>query len=309
MKWFYDEGYDYGAGLPGNPREIHGFVLRKPSEIRDGLIAAGVVTRPVFRRPAAVSEEELLAVHERAVVRALARPSAVARAIEFPDLAALPSEAVWELVVDPQLSAAGGTCEAMMAAAHGESAFNLSGGFHHARRDLSHGFCLINDVALAVMRLRQHGLQRRILIVDLDLHQGDGNAKFFANDPEVYTLSLHEEDIFPLPKAHSDLDVGFPARTGDGTYLQHLDRALRHVRECFEPEILVYVAGSDPYAGDPLGSLQLTRAGLLQRDRRVARFAREIDCPIVVLPAGGYSDESPAITAAGFAAIAATIEG
>jgi acetoin utilization deacetylase AcuC-like enzyme len=275
---------------------------------RDGLIAAGVVTSSSFRRPEPIQQEELLAVHDRGVVEALASPLEVATAIEFPDLAALPAELVWNLVVGPQLLAAGGTCEALLAAAGGESAFNLSGGFHHARRDLSHGFCLINDVALAVTRLRRAGLEPRILIVDLDLHQGDGNATFFAADSQVFTLSVHEQDIFPYPKARSDLDVGLPARADDRVYLERLEEAIRYVGEHFQPDILIYVAGSDPYELDPLGSLQLTREGLLQRDVRVARFASELGCPLVAVPAGGYSDESPAITAAGFAAIASVID-
>jgi acetoin utilization deacetylase AcuC-like enzyme len=197
-----------------------------------------------------------------------------------------------------ELLASGGTYQALRAAANGECAVNLSGGYHHARRHLSHGFCLVNDVALGIARLRHEGIPRRVLIIDLDLHQGDGNATIFAEDRDTYTISVHEEDLFPIPKARSDLDIGLPSFTGDAGYLNAVEEALQYARRHFTPEMIVYVAGSDPYKGDPLGSLQLTKPGLLARDKRVAQFARELRCPLVVLPAGGYSSESPSITVA-----------
>ena len=177
-------------------------------------------------------------------------------AIEVPEAELLPPEILWSAVVAPQLLAAGGTCEALRVAVAGEWAINLSGGSHHARCDLSHGFCLVNDVALAIGRLRRDGLMRLTLIVDLDLHQGDGNATIFANADDVFTLSIYEEHLFPMPKMRSDLNVGLPAGTGDEEYLRRLDDALARVRKRFEPEIIVYIAGSDPLKGDPLGSLR-----------------------------------------------------
>jgi acetoin utilization deacetylase AcuC-like enzyme len=126
----------------------------------------------------------------------------------------------------------------------------------------------------------------------------------FHGDAGVYTISIHEEYLFPMPKAQSDLDIGLPPETGDSVYLERLEGALEHARRHFEPEMIVYVAGSDPYERDPLGSLRITREGLLERDRRVARFAVERKCPLVALPAGGYTPESPSLHAAGFAEIA-----
>src|SRR2546425_226908 len=285
MQWFYNQGYDYGGGLPGSPREVHGFILHKPWEIRDQLIREGIVAALAFRKPTPVTEHELTRVHEANVIAGLRDVQAVARAIELGEVALLPPQLVWQAVVAPQLLAAGGTCEALRVAVDGEWAINLSGGFHHARRDLSHGFCLVNDIALGLSRLHHEGLHRRTLIFDLDLHQGDGNATIFAGDPDMYTVSIHEEGIFPIPKARSNLDIGLPPRTGDDAYLARVEEALAHVRRHFAPEIIVYVAGSDPYEDDPLGSLELTEAGLLARDRRVARFAGEIGCPLVTLPA------------------------
>jgi acetoin utilization deacetylase AcuC-like enzyme len=243
-------------------------------------------------------------VHDARVIAGLHDARDVAAAVEMPELGGLPHELVWQAVVQPQLLSSGGTYRALRAAANGECAVNLSGGYHHARRRLSHGFCLVNDVALGIARLRHEGIHRRVLIIDLDLHQGDGNATIFADDRDTYTVSVHEENLFPIPKARSDLDIGLPSFTGDPGYLNAVEEALQHARRHFAPEMIVYIAGSDPYEGDPLGSLQVTKPGLLARDKRVARFARELRCPLVGLPAGGYSGESPSITAATFRAVA-----
>jgi acetoin utilization deacetylase AcuC-like enzyme len=306
MKWFYHPGYDYGSGLPDRPREVHGFVLDKPTRICERLVQDRVVSPSELRRPSPISRHELRSVHDAQLVSGLENPYAVACAIELSEIAALPSAMVWEAVVAPQLLAAGGTCEALRAAADGEWAINLSGGYHHARRDLSHGFCLVNDVALAIEKLRRQGIRRRILILDLDLHQGDGNAILFEGDEEVFTFSMHERDIFPFPKARSDLDIALPPQTGDEIYMAELDSALAAIDARFRPEIVVYVAGSDPYEADPLGTLQLSAGAIAARDKRVARFAARHPCSLVALPAGGYSPASPEITAAGFTEIAAT---
>ena len=304
MRWFYAPDYDYARNLPQH-KAAHGFVLDKPTRIRRHLLTADLVGESEFAQPEPVSEAEVQEIHEPVVIYDLHDPYAVSRAVEFDAIALLPHETVWEAVVAPQLSAAGGTCAGLRAAAHGEWAINLSGGYHHARPDLSHGFCLVNDVALAVARLRREGIRRRILVVDLDLHQGDGNAAFFTGDDEVFTLSLHERGIFPVSRVPSDLDVDLAPSTGDTVYLEQLEDALSRASERFSPEVVIYVAGSDPFERDPLGSLQLTPEGLATRDRRVARFAAWLGCPLLTLPAGGYSEESVALSAVGFAEIAA----
>lgn len=303
MHWYYRREYDYGAGIPGLPTEVHGFVLNKPTAIRDALVACGAVAQAAFVAPESIVDADLLRVHNAALLAALGDPVAVAAAIELYELAALPADLVRSAVVAPQLRACGGTLAALRHAAQGGWAVNLSGGYHHARRDLSHGFCLVNDVAVGLARLRHEGVHRRVLIVDLDLHQGDGNATMFAGDHDVFTLSVHEEGIFPIPKAKSDLDIGLPGGTGDDEYLAAVDEALAFARQRFEPEIVVYVAGTDPYVADPLGSLRISEAGLCARDRRVAEFARENGAALVALPAGGYTPESSRLSAAGFAAM------
>ena len=299
-KLIYDPGYDYGRGVPGLPKKIHGFVRDKPSLIRAALLASSRVEETDFSSPDPVDLADLTAVQTAAVIAGLESSKAVAAAVELPPLAWLPSALVQHVVVNPQLKGAGGTCAAVAAAAEGQWAFNLSGGYHHARPDLSHGFCLVADVALAVHRLRAAGGQQRVLVLDLDLHQGDGNAAAFAADDSVFTASMHEEAVFPFPKLHSDLDVGLESGLDDAAYLDRLDACMSQIAARFRPEILVYVAGSDPFIEDPLGSLKISRRGMLERDRRVARFALEQGAALVALTAGGYSDASPAITAAGY---------
>lgn len=305
MEWFHDPGYDYGHGLPGRAIAVHGFVLDKPTRIHDWLVREGVATPDAFRSAVPVSRADLVLVHTRSVIEALGDPAAVAAAIELGMIATLPAAVVEQAVVAPQLLAAGGTCAALRAAAGGAWAINLSGGFHHARPDRSHGFCLVNDVAIAVAKLRIDGIRPRILIVDLDLHQGDGNALCFAGDDHVFTVSLHQQNLFPQPKTRSDVDVGLWPGTTDAEYLARLEHALVEAAVRFPPDVLVYLAGSDPFHADPLGELALSESGLLARDRRVADFARELGCALVALPAGGYSPASATITARGFAAIAA----
>ena len=304
MRWFFAPEYDYARNLPQHSA-VHGFVVDKPSRVRRHLVTADVVADADFEAAPPVSEEEIGKIHDRGVLIDLHDPFAVSRAVEFDALSRLPAETVWEAAVVPQLFACGGTCAALRAAADGEWAINLSGGFHHARPDLAHGSCLVNDLALAVARLDASGARPPILVVDLDLHQGDGNACFFAGDDSVFTFSMHEQAAFPVPKAQSDLDVGLPQKTGDEDYLRQLDQALGEIDARFRPGLVVYVAGSDPFEHDPLGSLQLTLEGMLERDRRVAQFAADRDCGLAVLPAGGYSDQSAALTAACFAEVLA----
>ena len=302
MRWYYSPAYDYGRNLPHEA--VHGFVLDKPTRIYRHLLTADVFPADEPRSAPPVDEEEVAAIHETGVLTDLRDAYAVSRAVEFDALARLPNEVVWEAAVAPQLAAAGGTCAALADAAEGHWSANLSGGFHHARPDLAHGFCLVNDVALGLARLRRNGTHPSVLILDLDLHQGDGNAIFFAKDDHVFTFSMHEGTAFPVPKAMSDLDVGLPRETGGVEYLERLNQALEEVAERFQPRIIVYVAGSDPYVGDPLGSLQLDEDAMSQRDRRVGQFALEQKAALVTLPAGGYSEESSALTAAGLAEIA-----
>lgn len=302
MNFFYSPRYDLGRGLP--MRTVHGFVLDRPSRTKAALINDHGVDPTAFTAPPLASLADFEVVHSARVLASLRAGDGVARAVEMPFLRYLPSMMTRRAVVDPQVAAAGGTVAAIRAAADGAWSANLSGGFHHARPDLAHGFCLVNDVALAVAVLRRDGLHRKFLTIDLDAHQGDGNAAAFDGDNSVMTVSLHEQALFPHPKLGSTIDVGLRSGIGDDDYLGHVEATLNVIGRRFKPDIVVYVAGVDPFVGDPLSTLRVSKDGLRRRDEHVARFARTMEAGLVVLPAGGYTADSPGLSAAGMAVIA-----
>lgn len=168
-------------------------------------------------------------------------------------------------------------------------AVNLAGGTHHAFRDHGAGYCVFNDAAVAARAMQAEGLCRRILIIDCDVHQGDGTASIFADDPEVYTFSIHGARNYPLRKQRSRLDVELDDGTEDDAYLAALEPALETAIEESEAELAIYLAGSDPFAGDRLGRMKLSRAGLAARDRLVFEACREAGLPVATAMAGGYA--------------------
>jgi len=186
------------------------------------------------------------------------------------------------------LFAAGGTLAAALDALEVGLGLNLSGGTHHAFPNRAEGYSLFNDVAVAVAWLRREGFRGRVLVLDLDAHQGNGTAVFFQNDPSVFTLSLHGERNYPLKKERSDLDVGLPDRTGDEAYLLALEGALERAWD-FRPEFVFYNAGVDVLKGDRFGRLALSLEGVRRRDERVFRFVKALGVPLVVVMGGGYN--------------------
>lgn len=191
----------------------------------------------------------------------------------------------------------GGTLAALAWAVEEGAAGHLAGGTHHAFADRCEGFCVFNDLAVAVrVAERDHGL-RRTAIVDLDVHQGNGTAALFRGDPSVFTLSLHGQRNYPFTKEMGSLDVAFPDGCEDDTYLRALDEALEQVA-AFAPELLLYQAGVDPLRGDRFGRLALSHDGLRRRDRRVYALARRLRVPLVVVLGGGYHPEEDQTVAA-----------
>ena len=166
---------------------------------------------------------------------------------------------------------------------------NLAGGTHHAFADHGEGFCVLNDVAVAIRRLRAEGRVRRALVVDLDVHQGNGTAAIFAGDPDVYTLSLHGERNYPARKERSSRDVALPDGTGDEAYLAALAPALAAALAAARPELAFLVAGVDVLAGDRYGRLALTEEGLRRRERHVVAALRDAGCPLAIVLGGGYA--------------------
>jgi acetoin utilization deacetylase AcuC-like enzyme len=195
-------------------------------------------------------------------------------------------------MVERSRRSVGATIAACRAAIADGAAVNLAGGTHHAGPDRGEGFCCLNDVAVAARLMQAERRARRVAIVDLDVHQGNGSAEILRRDPSVFTLSIHGARNFPFRnRCDGDLDVDLPDGTGDEAYLDALDRALATLAARFEPDFLIYLAGADVYEGDRLGRLSLTIEGVAERDRRVFAFARALGLPVAVAMGGGYCPE------------------
>jgi acetoin utilization deacetylase AcuC-like enzyme len=258
----------------------HKFPMSKYRLLREALAAEPGITL----EPAPVADLETICLaHDRDYVESFASGTiapAAMRRIGFP----------WsEGLVKRTLASAGSTLAATTDALETGFGGTLAGGTHHAFRHEGSGFCVFNDIAIAIHRLRSEGRNPRVAVIDLDVHQGDGTAHFFGGDPQVFTLSLHGAHNFPFRKQRSRLDVELPDRTGDDEYLRALDSALPQVWE-FAPELVFYLSGVDALENDVLGRLSLTYAGLAQRDVRVIGASRKQRIPLVITLGGGYSN-------------------
>lgn len=274
MKSYYCDHYE--IPLP----EGHKFPLRKYGLLREKLTAeGGFELEPAM--PADV--ETICLAHDRDYVEKFVSGTLDAKAmrrIGFP----------WsEGLVRRTLASAGGTLAAMAEALEKGIAATLAGGTHHAFRSEGSGFCVFNDVAIAIHAMRARGDHRRVAVIDLDVHQGDGTAHFFENDSSVFTLSLHGANNFPFRKQRSSLDVELADKTGDEEYLRALDSALEYVWQ-FAPELVFYLSGVDTLQSDVLGRLSLTYAGIEARDGRVIPATRKRLIPLVITLGGGYSN-------------------
>ncbi|WP_334190208.1 histone deacetylase family protein [Noviherbaspirillum sp.] len=191
-------------------------------------------------------------------------------------------------MVERSRRSAGATIAACRAALADGTAVNLAGGTHHSYADHGEGFCVFNDAAIASRLMQAERRVKRVAIVDLDVHQGNGTASILADDDSVFTLSLHGERNYPFRKEASDLDVALPDGTGDDLYLDALEGALAELFRRFSPQLIIYLAGADPHEGDRLGRLKLTKDGLAARDRMVLDAARARTIPVAIAMAGGY---------------------
>ncbi len=262
----------------------HRFPIQKYRLLRQALLAEGVLRPEQVHTPALATRAQLGRVHTADYLRAVFEGTLNARALRALGFPWSPQ------LLDRSRASTGGTIQAALAALEGGAAGNLAGGTHHAHPERGSGYCVFNDVAVAVRELRARGLIRRALVVDLDVHQGDGTARIFAGDPEAFTLSLHGARNFPFRKAESDLDVPLEDGSDDAAYLDALDRALPEAFARARPEIVFYLAGSDPLRNDRLGRLSLTRDGLKARDERVLSLCGRERVPVVLTMSGGYAD-------------------
>jgi len=270
--------------------EGHRFPAAKYRMLRLRLEAHAATGVPLeFIEPHAATDDELLRVHDRGYVgRVFAGTLSAAevRRIGFPWSAAL---------VQRSLRSTGAAVDAAAAALTDGVAASLAGGTHHAGRDFGEGYCVFNDTAVAARELQARGSIRRALIVDCDVHQGNGTAEIFHGDESVFTLSLHGARNFPLRKHPSSLDVGLPDGTDDAAYLAALETALAAALPRARADLVLYIAGADPYAGDRLGRLALTKAGLADRDKMVFSACHHAGLPVAVVLGGGYAEDLDAV--------------
>jgi acetoin utilization deacetylase AcuC-like enzyme len=260
----------------------HRFPMAKYALLRERVAAAGLGELHV---PAPASAAQLALAHDPAYVERVcagALTAAEQRDIGFP----------WSpAMVERSLRSTGATIAACRAAIAGGVAVNLAGGTHHAFRDRGEGYCVFNDAAVAARVMQAEGRAARVVIVDCDVHQGNGTAAILAGDPTVFTFSIHGARNFPFRKQPSDLDIDLPDRTGDAEYLAALADGLGEALARARADLAIYLAGADPFAGDRLGRLALSKAGLARRDDLVLATCRGAGLPVDVAMAGGYARE------------------
>ncbi len=260
----------------------HRFPVAKYTLLRDRVVAEGLIDASHLHDPDSATDEALRRVHDSRYLRALrdgTLDAAAIRRLGFPWSAAL---------VERASRAVGGTVAVARHALSQGIAMNLAGGTHHAFAEHGEGFCLFNDVAVAIRALRHERLARRAVVIDLDVHQGNGTHSIFAGDADTYTFSMHGAKNFPFRKVAGTLDIELADGTPDEPYLALLADALPSVLRDARADIVFYLAGADPHEGDSLGRLSLTFDGLRRRDRMVIAACREIGLPVAIVIAGGY---------------------
>ncbi len=276
FKLIWHPGYDLNLG-------DHVFPSQKFHLVREQLLNERFASPGDFVQPELAPVEDLLLVHTREWVDKLRKGT-----LTYFDILKLEIPYSRQTVRAFFLAAGGTTLAARLALRDGIG-FNIGGGFHHAFADHGEGFCAVHDVAVAIRRLQREGRIERAMVVDCDVHQGNGTASIFAEDTKVLTLSIHQFNNYPAEKPPSDIDIDLADETGDSEYLEKLRAALVPAMIAHQPQLLAFVAGADPYYRDQLGGLSLTLEGLLARDRLVFSTALMRRVPVVVVLAGGYA--------------------
>ncbi|HMQ47513.1 MAG TPA: histone deacetylase [Saprospiraceae bacterium] len=270
----------YKYQLPEN----HRFPMVKYELIPEQLLYEGTLTNDHFFHPDPLEETELLRTHDVDYWQKLQHQTLTAkeiRAIGFP---------MTPLLVKRGLHIANGTLQCSYYSRQYGVSMNVAGGTHHAFRNKGEGFCVFNDIAIAANSLLHHQVCQKILVVDLDVHQGNGTARIFQDEPRVFTFSMHGEKNYPLRKEQSDLDIGLPDKTGDEAYLKILKNTLPKLLDEVQPDQVFYLSGVDVIYSDKLGRLALSLAGCKERDHIVLSLCRKNNIPLAISMGGGYSE-------------------
>jgi acetoin utilization deacetylase AcuC-like enzyme len=276
FKLVYSDAYDLDLGP-------HVFQAEKYRLLHDRLLKERFAEPSDFEAPEPATEEDLLLAHDAEWIDSLKRGHLTYHQIMQLEIPCSPK------TVDAFIVMTGGTIAAARNALRDGFGFNVGGGFHHGFRAHGEGFCAINDVAVAARRMQKDGAVERVMVVDTDVHQGNGTASIFADDPSVFTMSIHHLNNYPYEKPPSNVDVNLDDGVSDAEYLKKLEDALLPAVEEFRPNLILYVGGADPYMEDQLGGLLLTFDGLARRDRLVFEAARQREIPVCAVLAGGYA--------------------
>jgi acetoin utilization deacetylase AcuC-like enzyme len=296
MKIFYTDTFP--IPLP----EKHSFPKDKYFLLRKRILEE-LGDQPVeLRVPEPASDEAILRAHDPNYIRRLLNGELSDKEIRRVGLPWSPE------IVQRTRYSVGGTIAACRAALEEGVAINLGGGTHHAFRDHGQGYCWLNDTAIAARAMQAEGLVRQVLIIDCDVHQGNGTAAILKDDATIFTFSIHGKNNFPYQKEKSDLDVELADGTDDAAYLAALDKGIIRSLENFSADLVIYLAGADPYQEDRFGRLALTKKGLAQRDRLVLRHCFEAGLPAAVTMAGGYARNLKDIVDINFQTIVAALE-
>lgn len=276
FKVVYHDKYDLNLGP-------HVFPSQKFRLIAETLLREGIATHEDFLQPTPASDEDILRVHTPEWVRKLKTGKLTPSDVILLEIPYSPElvEAVW--------LAAGGSILAGQCALRDGFGANLGGGFHHAYPNHGEGFCAIHDVAVAIRRLQADQAIRKAMVVDTDVHHGNGTAAIFRDDPSVFTISIHQENNYPAHKPPSSVDLHMMDRVDDEEYLRALVPAVQKALDEFRPDLMFYIGGADPFCEDQLGGLSLSKRGLLERDSRVLEEARRRGVPAATTLAGGYA--------------------
>ncbi|MGB0035083.1 MAG: histone deacetylase [Candidatus Acidiferrales bacterium] len=276
FKLIYDDRYDLHLGP-------HVFPSQKYRLVYERLLAEGIAEPQDILSPEPATDEDVLRVHSQEYFYKLKTGT-----LSHTDIMRLEIPYSKELMDACWLAAGGSILAGRRALADGWAA-SIGGGFHHAYPDHGEGFCVLHDVAIAIRRLQFDRAIETAMIVDTDVHQGNGTAAIFGGDGTVFTISIHQESNYPFPKPPSTIDIDLPDGIGDADYLAILERHLHRAFDEFSPQILFYIGGADPYCEDQLGGLALTVEGLARRDRLVFDYARRHQVPVAITLAGGYA--------------------
>lgn len=263
--------------------EGHRFPMSKYAYLRAAVMAGNLTDPNHIQEPPPVTDLQLARAHSSSYIERVKQGHLTPqeqRRIGFP----------WSpQMVERSRRSAGGTIAACRAALRWGSSVNLAGGTHHAHSDWGQGFCVFNDAVIAARAMQAEGHVRRVVILDCDVHQGNGTTAITSQDPTIFTFSIHGQKNFPFQKEQSDLDIGLPDGTEDKIYLQQLAQGLQAAIELSSADLAIYLAGADPYVGDQFGRLALTKVGLAKRDELVYGLCRHSRLPVATVMAGGYA--------------------